>query len=710
MKKIYLILMVILMSSVSFASEDSKEARLNALIELNIEQLGEIEVKLDDVFDIFDGLVKARKVTVASGIQQDTTTAPAVTTLITMQDIEAIGARTLDDALSIVPGLHVGRRGVGYGYIYTMRGIHTNPSPEVLVLLNNVPVKKTNDGRIDINDLPASIIQRIEVIRGPGSALYGADAFSGVINVTTKNASDIQGTEIGARAGSFASTNTWIAHGQQSEHFDFSVILEHDRTDGHHGLIEEDAQTQFDRKFGTHASIAPNALNTNKNTSYLQLDAGLGKHWRWRANVRQGRDGGAGLGIAQALDPTGNANSDALNTDLSYHNAAFLPNWEVNAQLSYQSQEGSGDYSLYPKGAFGGYFPHGFLWNVETKEHQTRLESNTLFRGWTNHILRIGAGWQQSKLDNINEQRNWGVDLASGMPYPLSNLTDFSNGKETYLLPSTRRNLFGYLQDSWAFDPNWELTAGVRYDHFSDFGATTNPRIALVRKTTPSITSKLLYGSAFRAPTFSELSFNNPLLGMGNPHLKPETIDTYELAWDWLVSRDVHLALNLFHYRIKDKIGFPNGQIQYTNYGKWKGTGFEFETRWKLSTHAALLFNYAYQNSKDENNHSIADALQQSAYLRFDWMFSPSWFLDITNRWIADRPRAANDTRPQMKDYFLTDLTLRYKDLKSNWNLAFGIRNMFNEDAREPTTVNMGVTNDLPLPKRELFGEIRYKF
>ncbi len=693
-----------------FATEEIKEERLNALMELDIEELGEVEVKLDDVFDIFDGLVKSRKVSVASGVEQETTVAPAVTTLITAQDIEATGARTLDEALNMVPGLHVGKRGAGYGYIYTMRGIHTNPSPEVLILLNNAPFKAMEDGRSPLNLLPTSIIQRIEVIRGPGSALYGADAFAGVINIITKNAHNLQGTEIGARAGSFKSTNAWVSHSEKHQDIDFSVIIDKSDSDGHHALIEEDAQTQFDRKFGTQASLAPNSLNTKKDISVLQLDAGVGKHWRWRANFQQGRDMGIGLGVAQALDPKGNFDFKTGHSDLNYHNATFAPHWEVNAQLSYQFQQGTGKYSLYPKGAFGGLFHDGFLWNTDIKEQQIRLDTNALYRGWKNHLVRIGTGWHESKINGVSEQRNWGVNLISGMPYPLSNLTDFSNSKEVHLPLSTRKNFFSYLQDTWTFDPAWELTTGIRYDHFSDFGATTNPRIALVWKTTPSLTSKLLYGSAFRAPTTQELYLNSPLLGIGNSYLKPETIDTLELAWDWLMSRELHFALNLFHYRIKDKIGFPNGQYQWANYGKWKGQGLEFETRWKISTHSALLFNYAYQNGKDETNHAIADALKQSAYLRFDWMFSPNWFLDITNRWIADRPRAINDIRSPMKDYVLTDVILRYKGLKNNWNIAIGVRNLFNEDAREPTTVNIGVTNDLPLPRRELFGEIRYMF
>ncbi len=717
-----LILSIILSLSVSmgcaaFEVDSRKAERLRGLIGLELEDLGEVEVKLDDVFDIFDGLVKARKVSVASGVSQDISSAPAVTTLITAQDIEAVGARTLDEALEMVPGLHAGKRGIGYEYIYTLRGIHTNPSPEVLVLLNGLPFKTAFDGRAPTDGFPVSVIQRIEVIRGPGSALYGADAFAGVINIITKTAADIQGTELGARLGSFQSRNVWLQHGGQVGGIDLSVMLDWQRSDGHDGWVEADAQTQLDAMFAPYgapsASQAPCKLNAQRDLLHLYLDAGFGKHWRWRGSLRQNNDAGRGLGIAQALDPpnqTSTANNDLFMTNLSYHNADVAPNWEVQAQLAYQYVDGLGDYVMFPPGAFGGAFPDGFFWVSGYKDDELRLESSALFRGWANHALRVGAGWQQSRLSDVTERRNWDVDLSTGMPYPLGEMTDFSNSAQAYVLTTSRRNSFAYLQDTWTFHPAWELTAGLRYDDFSDFGSTTNPRLALVWKTTPTLTSKLLYGSAFRAPYFLELETNSPLLGMGNSALRAETIDTYELAWDWFANVNLHLALNLFYYQIEDKIGFPGGQIQYANYGKWDGQGFELEARWKLSTRAALLFNYAYQDNENETGEAVADALRQSAYVRLDWMFVPNWFLDINARWIADRPRAANDWREDMDDYFITDLTLRRKDIKGNWNFAFGVRNLFDADAREPTTVNIGVTNDLPLPGREWFGEVRYHF
>jgi iron complex outermembrane receptor protein len=107
---------------------------------------------------------------------------------------------------------------------------------------------------------------------------------------------------------------------------------------------------------------------------------------------------------------------------------------------------------------------------------------------------------------------------------------------------------------------DWALTTGIRRDDYSDFGATTNPRVALVWDASLDVTAKVLYGRAFRPPSFSEqYSINNPVL-RGNPNLNPEIIDTLETAFSWQARADTQLQLSLFRYKMKDIIrtaGYP---------------------------------------------------------------------------------------------------------------------------------------------------------
>jgi outer membrane receptor protein involved in Fe transport len=144
--------------------------------------------------------------------------APAVATVITADDIAAMGATDLDQVLETVAGLHVNIAPSMRNRLYVVRGVFSLQTPQVLVLQNGLPITvMLTGGRGNLSAGPAvENIARIEVIRGPGSALYGADAFSGVINLITHAAGDAARTTVGARTGSFGSRDAWLRHGGSS--------------------------------------------------------------------------------------------------------------------------------------------------------------------------------------------------------------------------------------------------------------------------------------------------------------------------------------------------------------------------------------------------------------------------------------------------------------------------------------------------------------
>ena len=154
-------------------------------------------------------------VNIATGTDKPIHLAPSVATVITQDDIRKMGAVDLDQVLERVPGLHVSRSFNRLNSIYSVRGVHTSQNPQMLVLLNGAKITQLfSGGRPNGLRMPVENIKRIEVMRGPGSAVYGADAFSGVINVITKDAKSIDGTDIGLRAGSFSTKEFWLQHGQ----------------------------------------------------------------------------------------------------------------------------------------------------------------------------------------------------------------------------------------------------------------------------------------------------------------------------------------------------------------------------------------------------------------------------------------------------------------------------------------------------------------
>ena len=166
-------------------------------------------------------------ISIATGVTQPIAKAPAVASVVTAEEIEKIGARDIDDVLETIPGLHVARDITGYNPIYTFRGIYAGFNPQVLMLINGIPITNLFNGDRNVvwGGMPVQSISRIEVIRGPGSALYGADAFAGVINIVTHEANGEEHFEAGARYGTFNTKDFWVSKGGSVGDLRFYGIL-----------------------------------------------------------------------------------------------------------------------------------------------------------------------------------------------------------------------------------------------------------------------------------------------------------------------------------------------------------------------------------------------------------------------------------------------------------------------------------------------------
>lgn len=651
-------------------------------------------------------------VTIASGTRQPIARAPSVATVVTAEDIAAIGAADLDEVLETLPGLHVARSPLGYDPIYIIRGISTQYNPQVLMLINGIPITGVTFGDRSIvwGGMPVGNIARIEVIRGPGSALYGADAFSGVINIITKTSADVDGTQLGLSAGSFNSRDAWVQHGGTWGGFDVAGYLRAGHTDGQRQIISADAQSSIDKNpsFLTSASLAPGPVNLGVNAIDGRIDLSRDK-WRLRAGYQQRSNVGTGAGIASALDPAGSNYGERVNTDLTYQDSNFIPDLDVTAQASYLYITEQSNLTLYPPGSNPFYpytlnpvtFPNGVIGNPDKWERHLRLNMSAVYNGLQSHKLRFGTGTQDDDLYRTEETNNY----STLNPGPVIEVTPF-------LLPHSRRVNYVYAQDEWAFTKDWYLTAGVRHDQYSDFGGTTNPRLALVWETAYNLTSKLLYGRAFRPPSFSELyNTTNPVL-IGNPNLKPETNQSTELAFVWQATTNLQANLNLFHYLWKDILR-PDSSNIMQNAGNQHGDGFETELVWDASASLRLSGNYAQQHSIDEaTNQDAGNAPRHHVYARADWRFVPRWTLDTQLNYVADRKRTPGDTRPDIADYHTVDLTLRSQNRSGDWGISFKVLNLFNADAREPSpfgTPFVPIPYDLPLAGRAWRVELSHQ-
>lgn len=659
-------------------------------------------------------------VSIATGSPQALRRAPAVTSVITAEDIAATGATKLDEVLEIVPGMHVSHASIRYMPLYLMRGmgVGNQTNPQMLMLQNGIPMTTMYNGDTGSAwiGLPLDNIARIEIIRGPGSALYGADAYAGVINVITKAASDISVNSFNVRSGSFKTRDAWAQYGGKWGDVDVAAYLHKGHTDGIKEIITADAQTANDTRFGTNASLAPGPTNTGYDATDANLDFSHG-NWRMRSSYKLRENLETGAGISSALDPTSSVRAQNITADLSWNDQQFSQDMSAGVTLGvlYYSLTCPTNLMLLPAGAQVGAttFNDGLIGGPNQWERQYRLSANGTYTGFADHNVRVGLGHDHLDMYRTKTIKNYTLS-ATGVPInpgPVQDYTDI----QPHILPHLRKVDYVYVQDEWTFDHDWTLTAGLRHDDYSDFGSTTNPRLALVWDAAFDLTAKLLYGAAFRAPSFNEQYGINPVAG-GNPNLRPETVKTIEAVLAWKASKDIQLNWNIFRSDMQQIIRLvPNAApavgSSYANTGAQHATGMELEAIWDAGRDLRLTGNYAYQKAIDEvTGQDAGYTPHHHLYARADWSFAGGWLHSTQVNRVADRRRAAGDARPQVPDYTTVDMTVRSDTKEDVWNLALSVRNLFNADVREPTLApGTAIPNDLPMARRSLYVQAELK-
>jgi outer membrane receptor protein involved in Fe transport len=670
----------------------SADERFEHFISLSLEELVNLETSI------------------ATASKQTASKAPAVVTLITADDIKATGATNLVEALEGVPGLHIRTSQFGNRPLIQFRG--SKGRQTLFMIDGNSMVDLVWNFGIFWKGLPVSSIERIEIIRGPGSALFGADASAGVINVITKTAAKVEYSEAGVRTGSYNTNTAWMQHGTSFNGFDIGITANLSNTDGYNPYIEVDGQTSRDLATGSSASYAPDSAQYGWRSEDIRFSVAK-QNWRLNTAYSRATDLQIGLTGFGVLDPVTKADDSRLNIDLLYSNEDFEKNWELDMELRFQHYDYSSGNGFIerPPGyidANGGLYPAGQINQQESDERRAVFEASTLYTGIDSHAIRIGAGYTVQDLYSIQHRVNYGTGpdgntLPAGGP-----IVDISDTAYAFAPENTRKISHIYIQDIWTISAAWELTAGARYDNYSDFGSTFNPRIALVWQSTEKLTSKLLYGQAFRPPSYLEL-FDETSFTIPNPDLDPERSETLDLVFAYAARKNLQLDMNVFYFKQTDIISrTPTGQFQ--NAGDHATRGIELEARWQASNTISLYVNYTQRN-QDKTTFRAFQESDQDAFLRADWAFKANWNWNLQTSWMGERPRntlSSNpDLRAPVKAYYVTDTTLRYAP-SNNWELAVSVRNLLDSDAREFT--GRSIPNDLPLPGRNAYAEARYKF
>lgn len=672
-------------------------------------------------------------VTAGVGYAQPRTEVPGTATVIRAAQWEALGARSVYDVLQQVPGLHVVETGRSERSVIA-RGLLTTNNSQVLWLLDGQPLNDLSaGGPVRAFDKGLAGLERIEVIRGPVSVIHGSNAFSAVINLVSQPAGAAE-RRLGIKGGAFDSREALAEAGGGAGDWRWRVSLESRASDGDPDrIVRHDVQSRLDALFGTSVSRAPGALPSEGDAQEALLNLGWRdtslQAWHWRGTAD-------GYLSNDALDPT--TRNEAAIDQLLLRQAGTLAPLQTRWELEGLWQRQDSRYATtalppgttVPIGASGDIdpvtgtpltFPQGFIASGRTQSERKRLSVNLINTAWQGHTLRLGLGREWQELRDLESRRNFGIGVidSSAPVVPLTPLPNLA-GTPLSILPADRRHLtFIALQDDWRLSSTLLLNLGVRHDRYSDFGGSSNPRASLQWQAGPSTRLQLGYGTAFRAPSFTEQNLrNNPAI-LGNPNLEAEELESAELSMEQGLAPGLQLEASLFRYEARRLVDYAPrppvfGNVAQNIKGR-EGQGGSLEMRWKPQPGAQLNASVTVWDVHDSTSSNEAPFVPgHMATLNGWWEFAPRWTLGGSLKYVADREREAGDPRTAIRDNSWADLHLHTTALAPKLRLGVTVQNVGDADLRDPMRNNAAlgpaVPDDLPLAGRRWLLEAEYRW
>ncbi len=601
--------------------------------------------------------------------------APAIATIITADQIKDMGARTLVDVLKMVPGFGISINEYGTMMI-EVRGIRTSLSEKILVMIDGHSLNRNMNGSSILYNLagtlPVENIRQVEVVRGPGSALYGNSAFVATINIITRTAQEINGLELKAGGGSFETYKASLVGGRSfGDKLTISGSLDQYKSNGDKLTVGADTLS------GTPFSQAPGTPDQGVRRTDAFIKVGYGD-LSFRGHYFEKKEG-LYIGLASALTDGDRPVNVNYWTELAY-DLRIRDGLSTNMKVHFDYWDQNGQDKILPNG-FGGSFPNGMIGEPLVKTRTIGYEQQFDWDPFKNNHLVAGVSFELMEQYDVSQRANFDPNNFSSIG-PVQDVANWNKN-------ATRHILATYMQDEWQLPAQVNLTAGVRYDHYSDFGDTVNPRVGLVWSFLDNADLKLLYGQAFRAPSFVELyDANNPVV-LGNVNLKPERIKTYEAALAYRFNRFLGTGLNYFYSSISDLIVWDTTVApvpRFANIGNSTTQGVELGLNGAVGSDLSWKTNYAWQDPRDSSGRRLPSVPSQRAGGSLNYSLNKYTTLHSDVLWTGPRPRALGDSRPDVAANTTVDVALTLKNFFETLEIQATVRNLFDQRYKDPDT------------------------
>jgi len=631
------------------------------------------EVNLDHLFALsLEELLKV-KVIGSTLTEKELKTVPSAVTVFTHREIRNLGLDSLDELMNLVPGFQSFRTpSTSLDFPFSSRGRSiSGEGTEILILVDGMRIAQPrNSGSVvAAPKYPLQHIERVEFIRGPGSAVYGSNAMMGVVNIITNPFVN----EVNISYGSFNRRKAHLQASQPLGNARVELLADVDLDDGESYQLQD--------------SFSANRLATQDPRQLAHFNLKL--HWQdTRVNLQHNQSSNENFYQLFTL-------SNGLNEQKTDFTAISLKqgfSWQAVDSwlwLSYTGVNETFSAQLTAPGAFAGISSpdsnDAWVLHAELDDYsETRLLWNNDWEIKAHSSVQFGLEYRYLYAPEAIVKSNF--DLAD-----VVNSTAFiryygdSLGATSAQGASSRDivGFFGQFQHQLFEDT--QLTLGLRHDDFSGIGSKLSPRFALVQALNERHSLKLLYGEAFRAPTEAELNLvNNPVV-VGNPELVPETVKTIELIWlgQW---SDTGVSLGYFDSRYKDAIvrELSGATLVYVNADQDPSKGVELELIHQVNDHWLWRGTYTSILETPDSTFREADRFA-SMVVNFQWA---SWNANLNVIYHGNREMPILDNlgqRISLDSYWVFSGKLQYQ-FDSQWQTFVQVKNLFDKDYLTPVT------------------------
>jgi outer membrane receptor protein involved in Fe transport len=591
--------------------------------------------------------------------------APGIITVVSSDEIRLYGARTLRDILDRQPHLQIiGSNLLPHNKVSSRGVASSHIDNTVLLLINGRPIREPSFSSVNnsiYEAFPISTIEQIEIIRGPGSVLYGTNAMSAVINIVTKEAPEQASGKVELTYGSFDTKQGELSGGANFGEFQIFGAIKGIKSEG------DDFNNIFDE------SGSSGTYKTGLSGEHLLLNA---KYKGLSLNILQS-DTRIDNARSTFVLPSTTHDLERQFIDIGYEHK-FTKDWRTNLNFTYH-------------------------------HHNSDLVLNA--------VPTLSNGEGNSYLFELNTQAKLNNKL-----YILLGGTYNAFDNRGSLIYDTYRHSF-YTQADYQVFKNIKLTAGLQYNKPKETDGDISPRLALTSNINQNWKLKLLYSKAFREASPLERFINLPTI-VGDPSLESETIDTFD-AQIIYQDKNKYLSATYFHSEQKDIISRVAGTpVRTINSGELIYDGFEIEGRYNFMNGLKLIGNMSYQTNEQNNGNNdvtyspdwmFKTGLSYDSNHGYQFSVFNSYFARSTlqNHQIA----TVTATNPDAEGYNLLTANLNLNlggflnnASLSNTTLSLYGDNLLDEDIFFPS-INRTSVNSIPHHAgRGIYGTIRFNF